>query len=168
MSARIASDPLPQFLVYRAIAAALEEDLGPAGDITTLATIDAEARAKVAIVAREPGRIAGLQFAEAAIKTFDHGADFEVTADDGASVSAGETVATISGEVRALLTGERVGLNYLGHLSGIATLTASYVEAIKGTGARICCTPQNHARSACLREIRGAQGRRRKSSLLAV
>ena len=140
MSGPETGERLPQFQVYRAVAAALEEDLGPAGDITTQATIESNARARVHLVAREDGCIAGLQFAEAAVKTFDHGANFEEHAGDGASVAAGQTVAEIEGEVRALLTGERVGLNFLGHLSGIATLTQRYVAAIAGTGAQICCT----------------------------
>jgi nicotinate-nucleotide pyrophosphorylase (carboxylating) len=134
------ADGLPQFLVYRAVAAALEEDLGPAGDITTNATIDETARGKVAIVAREPGVIAGLQFAEASFKTFDHGIDFKIITGDGGNIAAAGVVATIEGHVRALLTGERVALNYLGHLSGIATLTSAFAQAIAGTGSQVCCT----------------------------
>lgn len=140
MSTAPKADGLPQFLVYRAVAAALEEDLGPAGDITTSATIDETARGKVAIVAREPGIIAGLQFAEASFKTFDHGIDFKIITGDGGNIAAAGIVATIEGHVRALLTGERVALNYLGHLSGIATLTSAFSQAIAGTGAMVCCT----------------------------
>ncbi len=131
---------LPQFQVYRAVSAALDEDLGQAGDITTEATVDADTRADAVIVARKPGRIAGLQFAEAAFKSFDHDAVFDVTVADGGDVAAGETVAQVSGLARALLTGERVALNFLCHASGIATLTRDYVRAIEGTSARICCT----------------------------
>ncbi len=132
--------PLPQFQVYRAVSATLEEDLGQAGDITTRATVPREATAKAAVVARAPGRIAGLQFMEAAIKSFHHDAGFEVRIADGQDAAAGAVVAEISGEAHALLSGERVGLNFLCHLSGIATATRAYVKAIEGTGARICCT----------------------------
>ncbi|MEC9367911.1 MAG: nicotinate-nucleotide diphosphorylase (carboxylating), partial [Pseudomonadota bacterium] len=104
------SERLPQFQVYRAVAAALEEDLGTAGDITTAATVPADRRSAGAIVARKPGRIAGLQFPEAAIKTFDHDASFETVVGDGGDVKPGTVVARVSGLSRALLTGERVGL----------------------------------------------------------
>jgi len=140
MSHESAAGQLPQFLVYRAVAAALEEDLGPAGDITTNAIVPEGGHAKAAIVARAEGWIAGLQFAEAAFKTFDHGADFDVAVADGGGVESGDTIATIEAEARALLTGERVALNFLGHLSGVATLTSSFVRAVKETRARICCT----------------------------
>lgn len=131
---------LPQFQVYRAVSAALDEDLGQAGDITTQSTIDPATRCDAAIVAREPGRIAGLQFAEAAFKSFDHDAVFDVAVPDGGDAEAGETVAQISGLARALLTGERVALNFLCHASGITTLTRDYVGAVEGTSAHICCT----------------------------
>jgi len=131
---------LPQFQVYRAVAAALDEDLGQAGDITTLATIDENATATADIVARQAGCIAGIQFAEASFKTFHHGAHFEEKIGDGGMAKAGETIARIQGNARALLTGERVALNYLCHLSGIATLTRRYMDEIAGTGARVCCT----------------------------
>ncbi len=131
---------LPQFLVYRAVAAALEEDLGPAGDLTTLATVDADAPAKARIVARKAGTIAGMQFAEAAFKTFDHDASLEASVSDGEAAAAGATVASVEGKARALLTGERVALNYLCHLSGIATLTHAFSSAIAGAGAQVCCT----------------------------
>lgn len=140
MSASSPIAPLPQFQVYAAVSAALDEDLGQAGDITTQATIDAQTSAEATIVARKPGRIAGLQYAEAAFKSFDHDALFDVTTPDGHDVEAGGTVARISGLAPALLTGERVALNFLCHASGIATATRAYVEAIEGTNARICCT----------------------------
>ena len=131
---------LPQFQVYRAVSAALEEDLGPAGDLTTNSTVAEGTRAKGAIVARAGGRIAGLQFAEASFKTFDHGALFEVEKGDGADIEPGQAVAKMAGEARALLTGERVALNFLGHLSGVATLTRAFVRAVDDTQAKICCT----------------------------
>jgi len=140
MSHESAAGGLPQFQVYRAVSAALEEDLGPAGDITTNSIVLEGAHAKAKIVAREAGRVAGLQLAEAAFKTFDHGADFDVDIADGGDVEPGQAIARIEAEARALLTGERVALNFLGHLSGVATLTRSFVDAVADTRARICCT----------------------------
>lgn len=140
MSTTAPNGRLPQILVYRAVATALEEDLGPAGDITTLATVDAGRLGQAAIIARHGGRVAGQQFAEAAFKTFDHGAALEEIVGDGGEVEAGGVVARLKGEARALLTGERVALNYLCHLSGIATATSRYVAAVASTGAQICCT----------------------------
>jgi nicotinate-nucleotide pyrophosphorylase (carboxylating) len=131
---------LPPLLVERAVAAALEEDLSLAGDITTDSIIPAEAEGEAAIVLRKPGVVAGLDLAEAAFKALDPHARFERRADDGGKVAAGGVVAEISGKTRALLTGERTALNFLGRLSGIATLTASYVAAVAGTKARIACT----------------------------
>jgi nicotinate-nucleotide pyrophosphorylase (carboxylating) len=130
---------LPPLLVERAVTAALHEDLSLAGDITTDSIIPAEAEGEAAIVPRQPGVVAGLDLAEAAFKTLDPQMRFKRIADDGGKV-AGGVVAEISGKTRALLTGERTGLNFLGRLSGIATLTASYVEAVAGTKARIACT----------------------------
>jgi len=140
MSHESAAGGLPQFQVYRAVSTALEEDLGPAGDITTNSIVPEGAHAKAKIVGRAPGRIAGLQFAEAAFKTFDHGADFDIAVPDGGDVEPGQAIAKIEAEARALLTGERVALNFLGHLSGVATLTRSFVKAVADTQARICCT----------------------------
>jgi len=132
--------PLPQPLVEKAVTAALAEDLGLLGDITTNATVAADAKAEALISARKEGVIAGLQLAEAAFHTLDPGALFEVRINDGGRVTAGETVAIVKGNARALLTGERVALNYLGRLSGIATLTRRYVDAISGTKAKIADT----------------------------
>ncbi len=131
---------LASFMVYRAVADALAEDLGRAGDITTDAIVPREARAEGVIAARKAGIIAGLQFAEAAFKTFDHDATVEAVAVDGAELGAGDVVARVHGRARALLTAERTALNFLGHLSGIATLTHRYVAAIAGTGAHVCGT----------------------------
>jgi nicotinate-nucleotide pyrophosphorylase (carboxylating) len=131
---------LPPFLVERAVAAALAEDLGEAGDITTDPIVSPAARSQAVIVARRPGVIAGLPLAEASLKALDPEIEFEPIVADGASVEAGGTVARVAGRTRALLSGERVALNFLGHLSGIATLTAAYVEAVRATKARIVCT----------------------------
>ena len=131
---------LPPLLVERAVAAALEEDLGGAGDITTDAIIPAEAQGEAAIVARQAGVVAGLDLAEAAFKALDPEARFVRVVEDGGKVEASGTIARISAKTRALLTGERTALNFLNRLSGIATLTSAYVAAVEGTGARIACT----------------------------
>ena len=131
---------LPRQLVDTAVATALAEDLGLAGDITTQATIPAETRAGGAIAARKPGVIAGMQLVEAAFKALDPDASFEVLVADGGQVAAGAAIARVAGNARALLAAERVALNFLGHLSGIATLTRRYVEKVAGTRARIIDT----------------------------
>jgi nicotinate-nucleotide pyrophosphorylase (carboxylating) len=140
MIAEPAKLELPPFLVERAVAAALEEDLGQAGDITTDPIIPAHATAEAEIVARKEGVIAGLDLAAACFKALDPDSKFVADVADGARVAAGARLAHIQGKARALLSAERVALNFLGHLSGIATLTAAYVAAIEGTKARIACT----------------------------
>lgn len=140
MIAEPAKLELPPFLVERAVAAALEEDLGQAGDITTDPIIPPHATGEAEIVARKDGVIAGLDLAAASFKALDPDAQFVADVADGAHVAAGARLARVQGKARALLSAERVALNYLGHLSGIATLTAAYVEAIEGTKARIACT----------------------------
>ena len=131
---------LPPPLVEQAIKAALEEDLGQAGDITTNAIVPADAQGEAAIVARQDGVIAGLDLAEVAFKALDPEIRFERIVEDGGKVAAGGNIAQVSGKTRAMLTGERTALNFLNRLSGIATMTAAFVEAVKGTGARIACT----------------------------
>ena len=140
MIAEPAKLELPPFLVERAVAAALEEDLGQAGDITTDPIIPAHATAEAEIVARKEGVIAGLDLAAASFKALDPDSQFVADVADGARVAAGARIARVQGKARALLSAERVALNFLGHLSGIATLTAAYVAAIEGTKARIACT----------------------------
>jgi len=131
---------LPPLLVQRAVAAALDEDLGTAGDITTQSIIPADARGEAAIVARQAGVVAGTDLAEAAFRALDPEVRFTRIVADGGRVAAGGPIATVAGKTRALLSAERTALNFLGRLSGIATLTASYVKAVAGTGARIACT----------------------------
>ena len=140
MIAEPAKLELPPFLVERAVAAALEEDLGQAGDITTDPIIPAHATAEAEIVARKEGVIAGLDLAAASFKALDPDSQFVADVADGARVAAGARLGRIQGKARALLSAERVALNFLGHLSGIATLTAAYVAAVEGTKARIACT----------------------------
>jgi nicotinate-nucleotide pyrophosphorylase (carboxylating) len=131
---------LPRLLVEQEVAIALEEDLGGAGDITTDAIIPPDARGEASIVARKAGVVAGLDLAEAAFKVLDPDVRFTRVVADGGKVAAGGTIATVAGSTRALLTGERTALNFLGRLSGIATLTASYVAAVGGTAAKIAET----------------------------
>jgi nicotinate-nucleotide pyrophosphorylase (carboxylating) len=131
---------LPSSVVDRAVAEALAEDLGLGGDVTTRATVPAGTRASGVIAARKAGTIAGVQLAQASFKTLDPFAQFEVVVADGETVANGGVIARVSGDARALLTAERTALNFLGHLSGIATLTARYVAAVAGTKARIVDT----------------------------
>ena len=119
---------------------ALAEELGQRGDITTDAVVPAEARARGAIIARAPGRIAGLSMALQTFELIDQTTSFELLAEDGDEVTPGQTLTHIDGPARAILTGERVALNLLGRLSGIATATAAFVNAVQGTGARILPT----------------------------
>ncbi|WP_332690566.1 carboxylating nicotinate-nucleotide diphosphorylase [Devosia sp.] len=131
---------LPRLLVERAVAAALEEDLGLAGDLTSQATLAPEATARANLSAREPGVIAGLDLAAAAFRLVGDGVMFEPRLADGDRVAAGELVASVSGPARLVMSAERVALNFLNHMSGIATLTRSYADAVEGTGAQICDT----------------------------
>ncbi len=131
---------LPPPLVAEAVSRALAEDLGRAGDITSAATIPESATASAVMAAREAGVIAGLALAKEAFRQMDASIAFEPTVADGASVKRGVVVARIGGNARAILSAERVALNYLCHLSGIATLTRRYADAVAHTKARITCT----------------------------
>lgn len=133
-------EPLPAIIIEPAVRAALLEDLGKAGDITTNATIPASARAKAVLAARETGRIAGLDFAVCAFHLMDPAIRITVDLPDGAEVRKGETIATIEGLARPILSAERVALNFLGRLSGVATATATLVKLTTGTKARVICT----------------------------
>jgi nicotinate-nucleotide pyrophosphorylase (carboxylating) len=129
---------LARHIVEEVVARALEEDLGAAGDVTTAATIGAGELAAADLVPRAGGVVAGLPIAGYVFETVSAGRlRFEVGATDGARVVPGEVLATIRGPVRDLLTAERTALNLLGHLSGIATLTRQWVDAVEGTGAQI-------------------------------
>jgi nicotinate-nucleotide pyrophosphorylase (carboxylating) len=132
--------PPAPLLIEPQIRAALAEDLGRAGDITSELTIPAEQKAEARLVARKPGRIAGLIAADIAFRLVDPALTFRIASPDGSAVEAGTLLATIAGPARAILTAERVALNFAGHLSGVATATAALVEAVKGTQARIVCT----------------------------
>ena len=130
----------PYHLVAETVRAALAEDLGLAGDITTNALIPADAVSGAAFVLREEGCIAGLPLAVAAFRAIDPEARVEAHVPEGAFAGAGSIVARVSGRTRAILSGERVALNLVQHLSGVATSTRTFVEAVAGTGARIVCT----------------------------
>jgi len=131
---------LPRGFVDRAVEAALAEDLGLAGDITTDATVSADRLARAVIAARKSGVVSGVEIAEAAFRALDASVTFEVEAADGSRVEAGEVIAIVSGHARAILTAERVALNFMGRMSGIATLTRAYVDAVCGTRAKIVDT----------------------------
>jgi len=131
---------LPRNLVDRAIEAALAEDLGLAGDITTDATVPPDATASAVIAARQRGVVSGLPLAEAAFRALDAATVFKAEITDGMLITRGQSLARISGNARAILTVERVALNFLGRMSGIATLTRAYVNQVVGTTARIVDT----------------------------
>ncbi len=131
---------LPQHLVATSVSYALNEDLGLSGDITTLATVEDSAHACAMIVARQDGVVSGMDLAHEAFKVLDAHCIFTRNSNDGDSVKSGMALARIEGKARALLSGERVALNFMSHLSGIATLTKAYVEKVKGTKAKITDT----------------------------
>ena len=134
------TEPLPDLLIAPIVRAALAEDLGRAGDVTSQACVPETARLRAVFTARGPGVIAGLACARLAIAELDPGADFKATVEDGARVGAGQKLAWVDANARALLSAERVALNLMGRLSGVATLTRAYVEAVDGTGAVIVDT----------------------------
>jgi nicotinate-nucleotide pyrophosphorylase (carboxylating) len=131
---------LPDLLIEPVVRAALAEDLGRAGDVTSLATIDVDARFAAVFAARKDGRVAGLDCARLAVAALDPTASFEIITPDGSDAAPGAVLARVEGNARALLSAERVALNLLGRLSGIATLTRTYVRAVEGTGANITDT----------------------------
>jgi len=118
---------------------ALEED-GAQADVTTLCTVPAEQQAQASIIARQSGVIAGLAIAAATFRELDSQVSVELLVEDGTTVQAGQVVARLSGPARSLLSAERVALNFLGHLSGIATLTAQCLRALEGPRAHILDT----------------------------
>ncbi|MDP2733599.1 MAG: nicotinate-nucleotide diphosphorylase (carboxylating), partial [Hoeflea sp.] len=120
---------LPHLMIEDQVRAALIEDLGRAGDITTNATIGADRQATAGMNSREAGIIAGLPLAEAAFRLINPAINFEALVADGARVEPGAMIARISGPARGVLSAERVALNFLMHLSGIATYTARFADA---------------------------------------
>ncbi len=122
------------------VSATLAEDMGPGGDITSAAVIPAEARFVGTMASRDAITVAGLPIAEAFFRHLDPDVVIERLVEDGSSVPAGTDLLRLSGKARAMLTAERSALNTVQHLSGIATMTAAYVAAIKGTGTTLLDT----------------------------
>jgi len=133
-------EPLPDLLVAPIVRAALAEDLGRAGDITAQACIPHDAQLTAVFSARRGGVVSGLACARLALAELDGSVRFEALANDGQVLTAGESMAQVSGNARAILTAERTALNLLGRLCGIATLTQDFVDAVGGTRAKITDT----------------------------
>jgi nicotinate-nucleotide pyrophosphorylase (carboxylating) len=123
-----------------AVTRALAEDLGRAGDVTSIATVPEETRGRAVVVARQPGVAAGLPLVAAAFRRLAPQIEIEPHGRDGMAIAAGAKLMTITGDARAILAAERSALNFLGHMSGIATATAAFVQRIAHTKARIICT----------------------------
>lgn len=132
--------PLPAIMLEPLVRAALLEDLGRAGDVTTDAIVPKDLWATTVLSARQAGTVAGLDLAMLAFRLIDQNVEMTLHQADGSKVSPGETIASVRGPARAILTAERTALNFLCHLSGIATATASVVAAVRGHGAKIVCT----------------------------
>jgi len=132
--------PLPAVIVEPLLRHALLEDLGRAGDLTSDAIVPQHARARMQLVARQEGVLAGMQLARMTFQLMDPAVDFRVLRGDGARLQAGEVIGTVEGGARALLGAERCALNFLCQLSGVATATASIADVIRPYGARVSCT----------------------------
>jgi len=126
--------------IEAAVTRALAEDLGRAGDVTSTATIPEQLVARAVVVARKAGVISGLPLVAACFGKLAPGIEIAAKARDGADVAAKTALMTVTGPARAVLGAERVALNFLGHLSGIATATHEFVRRVAGTRTRICCT----------------------------
>ena len=123
-----------------AVTHALAEDLGRAGDITSIATVPEDTRGRAVVVARKAGVVSGLPLVAEAFRRLSPQIGIEAQARDGDAIAAGDRLMTIDGDARAILAAERTALNFIGHLSGIATATAAFVGRIAHTKARIICT----------------------------
>lgn len=131
---------LSPLVIEPLVRATLLEDLGLAGDITSNAVVPEDHRSAMLFSLRQPGVVAGLDVAEMAFRLVDPEVNFERMARDGDALEKGANIARVSGSSRSILAGERTALNFLGHLSGIATATAGLVKATQGTKASIVCT----------------------------
>jgi nicotinate-nucleotide pyrophosphorylase (carboxylating) len=131
---------LPRIMIEPLVRMALLEDLGRAGDLTTAAIVPADRRATTLLVARQAGVVAGLDLARLAFQLIDPAIEIRVERGDGAAVAPGDVIATVTGPAAGILTAERVALNFMCRLSGIATATASVVAAVRNTKAKIVCT----------------------------
>ena len=132
--------PLSPFIIEPLVRMALAEDLGRAGDITSDSTVPDTARATVVIAAREDGRIAGMDIAEAAFRMVDQNLKITRLIREGADVKKGDEVMQVEGRARSILMAERVALNFMGHMSGVATLTLKMVRAVGNHKAKIAAT----------------------------
>ncbi len=126
--------------IEAAVTRALTEDLGRAGDITSTATVPENARGRAALVARKPGVISGLPLVAASFLRLSPQTTITAAARDGETIAAGGKLMSIEGAARAILAAERTALNFIGHMSGIATATAEFVKRIAHTKARVVCT----------------------------
>src|SRR5258708_1549455 len=133
---------LPTVMLEPLVRAALLEDLGRGGDITTDAVVPAQARAETALVARQAGVVAGLDLAALAFRLVEPAIEIRIERPDGTRLAPGDRVATIEGPARGVLTAERVALNFLGHLSGVASPTATLVDPAQGHQRCSYCTPK--------------------------
>ena len=131
---------LPEVLIEPVVRMALAEDLGRAGDVTAMACIPENARMKAAFAARKPGVLAGIDCVRLAVLAMDPKALVDLRSRDGDAFDAGAVLAVVEADARAFLSAERTALNLVGRLSGVATLTRTYVEAVAGTNARIADT----------------------------
>lgn len=131
---------LSPVLVRKAVEEALVEDLGRAGDITSNATIPPDARAQCVLAARENGVLCGIELAAAAFHAVDPAVEFLAEKRDCDALATGDVIASITGNARAILAAERVALNFLMRMSGIASYTAAFAGKIAHTGAKVCCT----------------------------
>src|SRR6266851_1167940 len=136
----MAPSPLPSIMIEPLVRMALLEDLGRAGDLTTDAIVPVDRRATTVLVARQTGVVAGLDLARLAFQLIDPAIEMRVERTDGAALAPGDVIAAITGPARGILTAERVALNFLCRLSGIATATASVVAAVRDYQAKIVCT----------------------------
>lgn len=132
--------PVPSLLIEEQVKATLLEDFGRRGDITSNAVIPAGTQTSASMVARQDAVIAGMEAALVAFFLTDPSLNIEIAVQDGQIVEAGTTLCTIQGEARSILAAERTALNFLSHLSGIATATKMLVDLTQGTKAQICCT----------------------------
>ena len=132
--------PVPPIMIEPPVRAALLEDLGRAGDLTTDAIVPPHAMARCVLSARQSGVVAGLDFAAVAFRLIDPRIELSVSRPDGSRLKPGDEIATVTGPARGILTAERVALNFLCHLSGVASATRGIVDAIEGTKAQVCCT----------------------------
>jgi len=132
--------PLPTIILDPIVRLALAEDLGRAGDLTTDATISPETKMSVVIAARQPGVIAGLDAAAHALHLIDPAMTLTIGKPDGSAIVPGDVIGRLDGTARSILTAERTMLNFIGRLSGVATLTRAFVEAVAHTETRIVCT----------------------------